>query len=62
MSADVVAASPRVMEKLGLGYETQELNPNLIFASASGFGPDGPMEPTWARYDRTIFVGTSVDH
>jgi len=45
MSADVVAENfrPGVMEKLGLGYETlKELNPNVIFASASGFGPDGP--------------------
>ena len=45
MSADVVAENfrPGVMEKLGLGYETlKELNPHVIFASASGFGPDGP--------------------
>lgn len=43
--ADVVAENfrPGVMEKLGLGYETlKQLNPNVIFASASGFGPDGP--------------------
>tara|TARA_B100001057_G_scaffold413711_2_gene430399 strand:- start:4912 stop:6099 length:1188 start_codon:yes stop_codon:yes gene_type:complete len=45
MSADVVAENfrPGVMDKLGIGYETlKELNPNVIFASASGFGPDGP--------------------
>ena len=45
MSADVVAENfrPGVMDKLGIGYETlKELNPNVIFASARGFGPDGP--------------------
>jgi crotonobetainyl-CoA:carnitine CoA-transferase CaiB-like acyl-CoA transferase len=44
-TADVVAENfrPGVMEKLGLGYETLKARkPGLIFASASGYGPDGP--------------------
>jgi crotonobetainyl-CoA:carnitine CoA-transferase CaiB-like acyl-CoA transferase len=44
-SADVVAENfrPGVMEKLGLGYERlKERKPGLIYASASGYGPDGP--------------------
>lgn len=44
-SADVVAENfrPGVMDKLGLGYQTlKELNPDVIFAAASGFGADGP--------------------
>ena len=43
--ADVVAENfrPGVMEKLGLGYEDLKAkNPALIFASASGYGRDGP--------------------
>lgn len=44
-SADVVAENyrPRVMDKLGLGYEAiRKFNPKVIYAAASGFGPDGP--------------------
>lgn len=34
---------PGVMGSLGLGYETlSELNPRLIHASITGYGPDGP--------------------
>ena len=34
---------PGVMEKLGLGYEALKARrPQLIYASASGYGPDGP--------------------
>jgi crotonobetainyl-CoA:carnitine CoA-transferase CaiB-like acyl-CoA transferase len=43
--ADVVAENfrPGVMEKLGFGYaQLQRRNPALIYASASGYGPDGP--------------------
>ena len=44
-SADVVCENfrPGVMDKLGLGYEAmREANPGLIYAAASGYGPDGP--------------------
>jgi crotonobetainyl-CoA:carnitine CoA-transferase CaiB-like acyl-CoA transferase len=43
--ADVVAENfrPGVMDKLGLGYEALKCRkPDLIYASASGYGPDGP--------------------
>jgi crotonobetainyl-CoA:carnitine CoA-transferase CaiB-like acyl-CoA transferase len=43
--ADVVAENfrPGVMDKLGFGYETlARRKPGLIYASASGYGPDGP--------------------
>ena len=43
--ADVVSENFRtgVMEKLGFGYDAlKAANPGVIFASASGFGPDGP--------------------
>lgn len=44
-TADVVAENfrPGVMDKLGLGYDTlKQRKPSLIYASASGYGPDGP--------------------
>jgi crotonobetainyl-CoA:carnitine CoA-transferase CaiB-like acyl-CoA transferase len=44
-STDVLAENfrPGVMEKLGLGYnELRKHKPDLIYASASGYGPDGP--------------------
>ena len=43
--ADVVAENfrPGVMDKLGFGYEAiKAVNPKVIYAAASGFGPDGP--------------------
>jgi crotonobetainyl-CoA:carnitine CoA-transferase CaiB-like acyl-CoA transferase len=44
-SADIVAENfrPGVMDKLGLGYDTlRERKPALIYASASGYGSEGP--------------------
>ena len=44
-TADVVAENfrPGVMEKLGFGYETlKQRKPGLIYASATGYGSDGP--------------------
>jgi crotonobetainyl-CoA:carnitine CoA-transferase CaiB-like acyl-CoA transferase len=44
-TADVVAENfrPGVMDKLGLGYERLKARkPGLIYAAASGYGPDGP--------------------
>src|SRR5215470_8647248 len=44
-TADVVTENfrPGVMEKLGLGYADMQLRKRgLIYASASGYGPDGP--------------------
>lgn len=43
--ADIVVENfrPGVMDKLGLGYEAlREVNPRIIYASASGWGADGP--------------------
>jgi crotonobetainyl-CoA:carnitine CoA-transferase CaiB-like acyl-CoA transferase len=43
--ADVVVSNFRagVMDRIGFGYEKcRELNPRIIFASGSGYGPKGP--------------------
>ena len=44
-TADVVVENgrPGVADRLGIGYDIlRELNPRLIYASISGFGPGGP--------------------
>ena len=44
-TADVVVENfrPGVMDRLGLGYDTlKELKPEIIYASATGLGADGP--------------------
>lgn len=46
-AADVVTENfrPGVMDKLGFGYEAlKQRKPSLIYASASGYGPDGPYK------------------
>jgi crotonobetainyl-CoA:carnitine CoA-transferase CaiB-like acyl-CoA transferase len=46
-SADVLLENyrPNVMQRLGLGYEdVAALNPGIIYASATGFGADGPLK------------------
>lgn len=43
--ADVLAENfrPGVMDRLGLGYDAvKAINPKIVYASASGYGPDGP--------------------
>lgn len=50
---DVLAHNfrPGVMDRLGLGYEAvKAVNPRIIYASASGFGPVGPLA-TRPSYD-----------
>src|SRR5436190_4856049 len=43
MDAVVENFRPGTMEKLGIGYDTlSTINPGLVFASASMFGPNGP--------------------
>ena len=54
--ADVLVENfrPGTMERLGLGdKELRAANPNLIYASLSGFGSDGPMRD-WPCYDLII--------
>jgi crotonobetainyl-CoA:carnitine CoA-transferase CaiB-like acyl-CoA transferase len=44
-NADVLSENfrPGVMDRLGLGYDAvKAFNPGIIYATASGFGPDGP--------------------
>lgn len=53
---DVVVENfrPGTMEKLGIGYDViKEINPSIIYASASGFGQDGPYSKR-AAYDAVV--------
>ena len=50
---DVLAENFRrgVMDRLGLGYQAlSQINPRLIYAIASGFGPKGPKSD-WPAFD-----------
>lgn len=45
--ADVLVENfrPGVMARLGLGYDAvKELNPNIVYASATGYGTSGPLK------------------
>lgn len=44
-TSDVITENfrPGVLDKLGLGYEdAKKIKPDIIYAAASGYGPDGP--------------------
>jgi len=54
--ADVVVQNfrPGVIDRLGLGYESvNALNPDVVYCSISGYGPDGPYRDRSA-YDTSI--------
>jgi len=45
---------PGVVERLGIGYaDVQAVNPNVVYVSITGFGPDGPYAHKGA-YDTVI--------
>lgn len=60
--ADVVIQNfrPGAMERMGLGWhEMHELNPDLIYTSISGYGPDGPNSGRRA-YDNVIQAASGL--
>lgn len=60
--ADVLIQNfrPGAMERLGLGYEeAAKLNPDLIYTSISGYGPDGPFSHRRV-YDNVIQAGSGL--
>ena len=60
--ADVLIQNfrPGAMERLGLGYDAlAAVNPNLIYTSVSGFGPDGPMSHRRV-YDNVIQAASGL--
>lgn len=55
-TADVLVENfrPRVMERLGFGYETvRAINPRIVYCAISGFGQEGPLSANPA-YDQII--------
>lgn len=51
---------PGVVDRLGLGYETvAERRPDIVYASVSGFGPDGPYAHRRA-YDSVVQAQAGV--
>jgi crotonobetainyl-CoA:carnitine CoA-transferase CaiB-like acyl-CoA transferase len=60
--ADVLVQNfrPGAMDRLGLGYtDCQAINPNLIYASISGFGQDGPYSSRRV-YDNVIQAASGL--
>lgn len=55
-TADVLVENfrPKVMERLGFGYEAvRKINPRLVYCAISGFGQDGPLSGNPA-YDQIV--------
>lgn len=55
-NADIVVENFKVgtLEKMGLGYDDiKKINPEIIFASISGFGQNGPLKDL-AAYDNVV--------
>lgn len=51
---------PQAIERLGLGYEAvRELNPNIVYCAATGFGSSGPYAGK-AAYDDVIQAGSGL--
>ena len=61
-TADVVIQNfrPGAVERLGIGYEDlKTINPNLIYVSISGYGPDGP-DSGHRVYDNVIQAASGL--
>lgn len=62
VDADVVIQNfrPGAVERLGLGYDdVSAVNPNLIYVSISGYGPDGPSSHRRV-YDNVIQAASGL--